>query len=57
MAVESFLAEELAFNRIPEVIERVLAAHDPAPVDCLDAVLEADGRARALAREVVAGRC
>jgi len=57
VAVESFLAEELAFNRIPEVIERVLAAHDPAPVDCLDAVLEADGRARALAREVVAGRC
>ncbi len=57
VAVASFLAEDLSFRRIPEVIERVLAAHEPAPVDSLDAVLEADGRARAIAREVVAGRC
>jgi 1-deoxy-D-xylulose-5-phosphate reductoisomerase len=57
VAVASFLAEELSFRRIPEVVERVLAEHDPVPVDSLDAVLEADGRARALAREVVAGRC
>lgn len=57
VAVASFLAGELSFRRIPEVIERVLMAHEPAPVDSLDAVLEADGRARANAREVVAGRC
>mgnify|MGYP001057567573 CR=1 FL=1 len=57
VAVESFLAEDLAFHRIPEVIERVLEAHEPAPIDSLDAVLEADGRARAYAREVVEGRC
>ena len=57
VAVASFLAEDLPFCRIPEVIERVLAAHEPAPVDSLDTVLEADSRARALAREVVAGRC
>jgi len=57
VAVASFLAEDLPFCRIPEVIERVLAAHEPAPVDSLDAVLEADSRARAFAREVVAGRC
>ena len=57
VAVASFLAEELSFRKIPEVVERVLAAHEPVPVDSLEAVLEADGRARALAREVVAGRC
>jgi len=55
--VASFLDGELPFVRIPEVIERVLEAHEPAPIDCLDAILEADGRARAIAREVVAGRC
>jgi len=57
VAVASFLDGELPFVRIPEVIERVLEAHEPAPIDCLDAILEADGRARAIAREVVAGRC
>ncbi|HEY8468815.1 MAG TPA: 1-deoxy-D-xylulose-5-phosphate reductoisomerase [Longimicrobiales bacterium] len=57
VAVASFLDGELPFVRIPEVIERVLEAHEPAPIDCLDAVLEADGRARAIARDVVAGRC
>jgi 1-deoxy-D-xylulose-5-phosphate reductoisomerase len=57
VAVASFLDGELPFLRIPEVIERVLDAHEPAPIDSLDALLEADGRARAIAREVVAGRC
>ncbi|HEX7089769.1 MAG TPA: 1-deoxy-D-xylulose-5-phosphate reductoisomerase [Longimicrobiales bacterium] len=57
VAVASFLDGELPFVRIPEVIERVLAAHEPAPIDSLEVVLEADGRARAIARKVVAGRC
>jgi 1-deoxy-D-xylulose-5-phosphate reductoisomerase len=57
VAVAAFLAEALPFPRIAAVIEGVLAAHDPVPVDSLETVLEADRGARAVAREIVEKRC
>ena len=57
VAVAAFLAETLPFPRIAAVIEDVLAAHDPVPVDSLETVLEADRGARAVAREIVEKRC
>ncbi|MBI4408621.1 MAG: 1-deoxy-D-xylulose-5-phosphate reductoisomerase [Gemmatimonadetes bacterium] len=53
VAVAGFLAENLPFPRIAEVIEGALAAHRPAPADSLEAVLEADRCARAVARQMV----
>ena len=56
VAVAAFLAGGAGFNRIPEVIEDVLQHHDCAAANSLEAVLEADARARAEAgRRLVAG--
>ena len=56
VAVAAFLAGDAGFNRIPEVIEDVLQHHDCAAATSLEAVLEADARARAEAgRQLVAG--
>ena len=56
VAVAAFLAGDAGFNRIPEVIEDVLQHHDCAAATSLEAVLEADARARAEAgRHLVAG--
>ena len=49
-AVTAFLEERIGFNSIPEVVEEVLADHDPAEVGDLAAVLAVDRRARADAR-------
>src|SRR5690606_33686882 len=57
VAVTSFLAEELPFPGIAEVVERTLNALDPVPVDSLETVLDADCRARELARRFVEQRC
>lgn len=57
VAVASFLAEELPFPGIAEVVERTLNALDPVPVDSLETVLDADCRARELARRFVEQRC
>ena len=54
VAVAAFLAGDAGFNRIPEVIEDVLQHHDSAAATSLEAVLEADARARAEARRRLA---
>ena len=53
VAVAAFLTGELRFDRIPAVIERVLAAAWPEP-DGWDALPSLDDEARRLAREAVA---
>lgn len=54
VAVEAFLGGELAFTRIPAVIERVLADVSWGEVSHLEDVLEADAGAREAARHRVA---
>lgn len=54
VAVEAFLGGKLAFTRIPEVIERVLADISWGEVGLLEDVLVADAGAREAARHCVA---
>ena len=54
-AVRAFLDGRLGFLGIPEVVEQVLEAHDPAPPS-LEGVLEADAWARETSGEVIARR-
>jgi 1-deoxy-D-xylulose-5-phosphate reductoisomerase len=54
-AVRAFLEGRVGFLGIPEVVEQVLEAHDPAPPS-LEGVLEADAWARETGGEVIAGR-
>jgi 1-deoxy-D-xylulose-5-phosphate reductoisomerase len=53
VAVTAFLAHDLAFNRITDVIEAALACVAAGPVRSLDDVLGADRAARAAAREAL----
>ena len=46
IAVDRFLAKEIGFLQIPEVIEDTLSAHDVRPAADLEAVLDADRWAR-----------
>jgi 1-deoxy-D-xylulose-5-phosphate reductoisomerase len=50
VAVERFLRGEIAFGDVPSVLEDALARHDEGDDGSLDAVLAADGAARARAR-------
>ncbi len=52
-AVAAFLAEAVPFGRIGEVIATVLDEHDPAPANTIEAVRDADRRARERARELL----
>jgi 1-deoxy-D-xylulose-5-phosphate reductoisomerase len=56
VAVAAFLEGKLRFTAIPQVIEHALQALPVATADGLDAVLDADRRARLAAREAVAAR-
>jgi 1-deoxy-D-xylulose-5-phosphate reductoisomerase len=56
VAVGAFLDDGISFVDIPAVTEEVLGAHEPISVEGVDAVLDADARARAHAHEVIAGR-
>ncbi len=56
-AVAAFLQGVIPFGRISEIIERVLAAHAPAPAAAVEAVREADRWARERAREHVRSSC
>jgi 1-deoxy-D-xylulose-5-phosphate reductoisomerase len=47
VSVAAFLAGRIPFGRIPVLIGAALEAHHAEPADTLDAVLEADRRARA----------
>jgi 1-deoxy-D-xylulose-5-phosphate reductoisomerase len=49
-AVQAFLEGRLRFTDIAEVVEYSLEGLDPEPADTLEAVLDSDRRARALAR-------
>jgi 1-deoxy-D-xylulose-5-phosphate reductoisomerase len=52
IAVHSFLAGELAFIAIPEVIERTLDTLGSSPVKAFESLYEADRQARAVAEEL-----
>ncbi|HZP93293.1 MAG TPA: 1-deoxy-D-xylulose-5-phosphate reductoisomerase, partial [Burkholderiales bacterium] len=54
IAVESFLAGRLPFDRIPVLIEEVLARLPAAGTDSLERILGADERARSAARDWLA---
>ncbi len=56
VAVAAFLAGELPFTGIPEVVERVMAWHKVEEKPELPAILSADRWARAVAAEVVQAR-
>jgi 1-deoxy-D-xylulose-5-phosphate reductoisomerase len=53
VAVTAFLARDLAFNRITDVIEAALTRIPAGRVRSLDDVLEADRAARTAAREAL----
>jgi 1-deoxy-D-xylulose-5-phosphate reductoisomerase len=55
IAVQAFLDREMPFSGIPEVIERTLEAHDPAPIHHFNVLYGADAEAREIAREFVSG--
>ena len=50
IAVERFLAEDLAYREIPELVASVMDAHEHAPAASVDVLLAADGWARDAAR-------
>jgi 1-deoxy-D-xylulose-5-phosphate reductoisomerase len=54
VAVAAFLDGALAWRSIPDVLERVLARHDGALADSVEAVIDADHRARNEARLLIA---
>jgi 1-deoxy-D-xylulose-5-phosphate reductoisomerase len=56
VAVQAFLDKRLNFGDIPAVIETVMARVQGGAMTGLDAVLAADGEARALASEIIARR-
>ena len=56
IAVESFLAGQIAFTAIPEVIESVLAESSVEPLVSLEQAYAADLEARAAARRMIARR-
>lgn len=57
VAVAAFLAGDLPFPGIAELIDRVLAAHDPVAVDSVGTVLAVDREARVMAQRIVEQRC
>jgi 1-deoxy-D-xylulose-5-phosphate reductoisomerase len=57
VAVHAFLDRGLGFLDIPAVIQETLARLPPAPVRSFESLYEADREARAVARDLAAGRC
>ena len=55
-AVAAFLDGRIRWTEIPEVLEAVLERHDGTPAESVDVVIEADQRARALARDLIDDR-
>lgn len=53
-AVAAFLDERLCLTEIPQVIEAVMNAHSPKPVETIETVLEVDRWARSVAAEEIA---
>ena len=55
VAVAAFLDGQLGFNAISELVARVLDEVDAGPAASFEVLVEADGRARAAAEQVLAG--
>jgi len=55
VAVEAFLSGRIGWIMIPDVLEATLSRHDGAVADSVDAVIDADRRAREAARAVISG--
>ncbi|MET0727428.1 MAG: 1-deoxy-D-xylulose-5-phosphate reductoisomerase [Acidimicrobiales bacterium] len=53
VAVAAFLAGEISWITIPEVLNAVLDRHDGGTATSVDAVIDADRRAREVARKVI----
>lgn len=53
VAVAAFLAGEIGWSTIPDVLDAVLSGHDGAMADSVEAVIAADGRARLAASAVI----
>src|SRR5438445_8966147 len=53
VAVAAFLAGEIPWRSIPDVLSEALARHDGAAADSVDAVIDADRRARQIARQII----
>ena len=53
-AVRAFIEERISLTDIPRVIELVMNKHENRDADTLEAVLNADRDARALAQSVIA---
>jgi 1-deoxy-D-xylulose-5-phosphate reductoisomerase len=53
VAVEAFLAGRIRWTAIPDVLKSVLDRHDGGPADSVDAVIDADRRAREAARTAI----
>ena len=56
VAVEAFLAGRIAWLSIPDVLEAVLDRHDGAMADSVEAIMDADRRARAATLDVLAAK-
>jgi 1-deoxy-D-xylulose-5-phosphate reductoisomerase len=56
VAVEAFLDGRIGWTAIPDVLEAVLARHDGAMADSVDAVIDADRQARAEAGAIIEER-
>ena len=52
-AVAAFLAGNIRFGRIVELVSQVMASIDVRPADCLEAILDADRQARACVNRLV----
>ncbi len=55
VAVEEFLAGDLEWAQISEIVSRTLELYVEDPLDNVEAVIEADAHSRSAARSVVAG--
>ena len=53
VSVDAFLNVRIAWADIPKVLESTLERHDGTPADTADVVIEADERARSVARDVI----
>ena len=56
VAVEAFLDGRISWTAIADVLEAVLARHDGAMADSVDAVIDADRQARAVAGTIIEER-
>jgi len=54
IAVQAFLDRRLRLTGIPKVVRQVMHQHRPQPADSMEAVLDADRRARAEAEALIA---